>query len=95
MMFSTRAGVELTARSVTFSSEETTTTSVHSAFFDRLCSIGAHALKNRTPHGIMESKTGYSFPGELCFRPSDTHCPRITGVGYECLRAFHRNRIER
>ena len=82
MVFSTRDGVGLTS---TQCNQDTTTSSVHSGIFARFCSIGVQALKDRTPQGLKESKTGYSFPGELCFRPTDTHCPRITGVGYDCL----------
>lgn len=83
MVFSTREGVGLTSRSTSALTQDSATIPVHSRIFAQFCNIGVHVLNNRTPEGMKEPKTGYSFPGELCLRDSDTHCPRITGVGYD------------
>ncbi|KAI8103498.1 hypothetical protein M9435_004835 [Picochlorum sp. BPE23] len=37
--------------------------------------------KSNHADSIKETRSGFVFPGELCLRPQDRRCPRITGVG--------------
>lgn len=47
------------------------------------CHIGMNLLsKSNHADSIKEPRSGFVFPGELCLRPQDRRCPRITGVGY-------------
>lgn len=81
-MFSTRDGLALPARTKTSVDHDNTSSFVHYSFRSQFCSVGLSLTRDRGLEGLKEPKTGFSFPGELCFRSGQTNCPRITGVGY-------------
>ena len=79
--YSTREGLTLTSQSRSVVSIEAPSFP-HSRTLAQFCSVGLNVLKDRSPEGMKEPQTGFSFPGELCFQSGQTHCPRLTGVGY-------------